>query len=203
MKNVISAVILISCLTTPPVTAAEREGTTSAVPQEHILERVVVPTAESPQGEVQVIRRGETLIVRTLLASRVLKRVAAAIDAKEQRNWPEESDGFIASQRYRDELFLATERSWEVFRQRHDREESRQFLAIEFVCAGKSSEIVLSLPVLAGDYGHLQVLSQKLLTRWRTADSYARGNMIEIVKDSFRLDDAAAEALLAPHWPKG
>lgn len=169
---------------------------------DQVLQRVVVPSAEQPQGEVQLIRRGDLLVVQTLLASRILKQVVGVIDGKEQRSWPEERDGHLASRRYRDELFRATEQVWEMFRQRPELAETRQFLAIEFIYGPGRALIALSAPVLAGDYGSLRLTAKRPLQAWRSSEQYVRGNIIEIVQDSFRLDQHAAEALLQPLWPK-
>lgn len=169
---------------------------------DQVLQRVVVPSAEQPQGEVQLIRRGELLVVQTLLASRVLKHVIGAIDGKEQRNWPEARDGHLASLRYRDELFRASEQAWEVFRQRQNLAENRQYLAIEFIYGADRAVIALSLPTLAGDYGSLSLTAKNPIQAWRSSEPYVRGNIVEIVQDSFRLDRPAAEALLQPLWPK-
>jgi hypothetical protein len=168
---------------------------------DQVVQRVVVPSIEQPQGEVQLIRRNNLLVVRTLLASRVLKRVGASIDAKERRNWPESRDGYVASIRYRDELFRAIEQSWERFRKRTDPTETRQFLAIEFILADDSAAISLSVPSLAGDYGSMSLSAQDVVQTWKTSQHYVHNNILEIVRDSFRLDEQAASQLLASLWP--
>lgn len=175
--------------------------TVGSVGGDSVLRRVIVPSAEKPQGEVQIVRRDERLIVRTLLASRILKRVAAAIDEKEKKSWPETREGYAASLKYRDELFAATEKSWDLFRARSDRQDMRQFLAIEFILESGRGEILLSLPVVAGHYGQLEMASRQVISRWRAPVRYVRENMIEIVKDSFKLEDGSAEQMLAPLWP--
>jgi hypothetical protein len=171
--------------------------------QDLIVQRATVPSVEQPQGEVQLIQRRDLLVVQTLLSSRVLKKVAAAIDAKESRNWPEAQQGYIESLRYRDELFRATEESWEAFRQRSDRSQDRQTLAIEFILGPKISLIALSLPHLSVDKGNLLLIDKRLLKIWRSNEDYVRENMFEIVKNSFHLSDTTAEKLLTPLWPGG
>ena len=123
--------------------------------RDRVVARVVVPSVDKPQGEVQVLRRGDLLVVQTLLASRILKRVVAAIDQKEQRRWPDTRTGHIDSKRYRDELFRATSETWSRFKQRSDKNENRQYLAIEFILGPKQSLIALSAPQVTGDYGQL------------------------------------------------
>jgi hypothetical protein len=166
-----------------------------------ILQRAVVPSAGKPQGEVQLIRRGKFLVVQTLLASSVLKRVISVIDDKEQRNWPETRDGYLASRQYRDELFRASEQAWEIFRQRKNIAETRQFLAIEFIVGPDRDIIALSAPTIDGDYGNMRLTAKQLLKVWPSQDQFVRGNIIEIIQDSFGLDRAAAEALAQPLWP--
>jgi hypothetical protein len=180
-----------------PAKAAERQ----AEDHDQVVARAVVPSMEQPQGEVQVLRRGALLVVRTLLASRVLKRVVAAIDGREQTNWPESRDGFRGSIRYREELFRATETAWQQFKQRPDRSDPRQYLAIDFVLGRDKASIALALPQLTGDYGQLTLVDQQTLKSWRSPPVYVRQNILEIVKDSFHLDAQAAAALLAPVWP--
>ncbi|MGK2904742.1 MAG: hypothetical protein ACSLFH_00115 [Desulfuromonadales bacterium] len=194
----------ICCLAAGPVLAQEAESRSAESldwTQDLILQRVVVPSTEQPQGEVQLIQRGDLLVVQTLLSSRVLKRVAAAIDAKESRNWPEARAGHIDSLRYREELFRATEKAWEAFRQRSDHEQDRQTLAIEFIIGPKQSLIALSLPQLAEDGIYLRLVDKQPLKVWRGSEVYVQANIVEIVKDSFHLDDTATEKLLKSLWP--
>ena len=168
---------------------------------EEVLKRTLVPSAEQPQGEVQIVRRGSALVVRTLLASTVLKRVVAAIDAKERRHWPESSAGFVASQRYRDELYAATQQVWERFRTRTERAELRQSLGIDFIQEGRRGRIELYAPRLSGDYGSLAVAAAESLSSWRVAGDYVRENMVIIVADSFGLDSVKAGGLLDGYRP--
>ena len=167
--------------------------------QDQIVRRVVVPSRDQPQGEVRLIRRHNLLVVQTLLSSRILKRVVAAIDAKERRHWPEAHEGHVASSRYREELFRATEKAWEFFRQRGNRDETRQTLAIEFILGNEKSLIALSLPQIAGEYGTLRLIDKLPVKVWRVSGDYVRENALEIIKDSFHLDDADAKELLKLH----
>ena len=167
--------------------------------QDQIVKRVVVPSTDQPQGEVRLIRRHDRLVVQTLLSSRILKRVVAAIDARERRSWAEAREGHVASIRYREELFRATEKAWEVFRQRGNRDETRQTLAIEFILGPEKSLIALSLPQIAGEYGYLRLIDKRPVKVWRVSGDYVRENAMEIIKDSFHLDDADAKELLKLH----
>lgn len=192
------------CLTASSIAAPEIESRYAGQldwTRDVIVKRVVVPSAEQPEGEVQLIRRGDLLVVQTLLSSRILKRVVAAIDTKENRSWPEARAGYIDSLRYREELFRATEKSWEAFRKRSDRKQDRQTLAIEFILGPNQSLIALSLPQLTEQDGNLRLIDKLQLKAWRGSQDYVQANIVEIIKDSFHLDDAAIAELLKPLWP--
>ncbi|MDA3902128.1 MAG: hypothetical protein PF441_01620 [Desulfuromusa sp.] len=169
---------------------------------DQVLMRTVVPSSDQPQGEVQIIQRGDLLVVQTLIASRALKHVAAAIDKKEMKHWPEEREGYVASVRYREELFRATERVWTMFRQRADKSELRQYLVIEFILSSKQGLIALSVPHIAGDYGNLLLQEKEPIQVWKAPTHYVKGNMIEMIQDSFHLNKAAATELLETLWQK-
>lgn len=197
MTRLVLWLCLLCCL---PVSLVGAQAQTDSA-REQIIKRTAVPSVEQPQGEVQVLKRDGQLVVRTLLASRVLKRVAAAIDDKERRNWPENREGYTGSLRYREELFRATEVSWEVFRQRADQNDVRQYLAIEFILTAGKAEIDLYWPGIEGAYGQMTVVGRKPIKRWRSPEYYVRNNMMEIVMDSFHLDVTAADDLFKPLWP--
>ena len=165
--------------------------------RDSVTQRVVVPSGEDPQGEVQVIRRGELIVVQTLLASRVLKRVAAAIATRELKRWPEGSAGYAGSLRYREELHRAVGAAWERFRLRDDHEEKRQFLAIEFIAGPRHNLVALSLPVLAGLPGDLRPSGKEIFAVWSAPRDYVLLNSVAIVADSFGMPEDDARALLS------
>ncbi len=169
----------------------------AVAPAEQVVRRVVVPAAEQPQAEVQIVRRGPELLVRTIIFSPILRRVVAAIDAKEAKRWPEESAGFVESQRYREQLYAATETVRQRFAERPDPAQNRQALVIEFLRNKTERRISLLLPQLAGEFGSLRIRTAELLQSWRSRGDYVDENMLEIVQDSFHLDHSAAAALLA------
>jgi hypothetical protein len=205
MKNLLIVLAWCCCLAVSLAEAAREPAIRYAEmldeQGDQVLHRAVVPSREKPQGEVQLIRRGKLLVVQTLLASPVLKRVAAVIDDKEQHNWPESREGYLDSRRYREELFRATEQAWNLFRQRQELAEARQFLAIEFIVGPGLDIIALSAPTITGSYGNMRLTTKRPLQVWRSTDQYVRGNIIEIIQDSFGLDRPATEAMVQPLWP--
>ncbi|PLX99513.1 MAG: hypothetical protein C0623_09270 [Desulfuromonas sp.] len=200
MRLIILSILLTGLIGSPAGAGSLHQQALDAE-QDQLMQRVVVPSVEKPQGEVQVLRRGDLLVVQTLLASRILKRVVAVIDQKEQRRWPESREGHVDSKRYREELFRAMTEVWQRFRQRADKTEKRQYLAIEFILGPERSLIALSAPQVTGEYGQLQLTGKETLAAWRSSEQYVSNNIKEIIQDSFDLDAAAAEKLLAADGP--
>ncbi|WP_029911367.1 hypothetical protein [Pelobacter seleniigenes] len=193
MTRMLLLIILVSTWAaagwTAPLSAAD--------PAEQVVRRVVVPAVDQPQAEVQIVRRGPELLVRTVIFSPILRRVVAAIDEKEAKRWPEESAGFVESQRYREQLYAATETVRQRFAERPDPAQSRQALVIEFIRSKTERRISLLLPQLAGEFGSLHIRTAEVLQNWRSRGDYVDENMLEIVHDSFHMDRSAASVLLA------
>jgi len=200
MRSVVMIAVMLCCVAAS-VGASQTQMEFLDSSHDQIVKRVVVPSVEKPHGEVQLIRRGNLLVVQTLLASPVLKRVVAAIDTKEQRKWPEANKGIIDSSRYREELFRVTQEIWKKFRQRSDKNEKRQYMVIEFILGFDRGTIALSVPQVVGEYGQLQLVNKETAAVWRPSTDYMTENIKEIVRDSFNLDNAEAEKLLEPLWP--
>jgi hypothetical protein len=167
---------------------------------DRIVRRAWVPSAEQPQGEVRLIGRDGALVMQTALSSKVLRRVAAAISEKEERSWPEERDGFVDSQRYRETLSKAVEAVQRDSRA-HPRPDRRQRLLIEFVAAGRSSLYAIYLPELSEGAEGLEITGRKLLFIEAASPLYVRGNLVEIAMDSFHLERAEAEQLISALAP--
>ena len=167
---------------------------------DRIVHRAWVPSAEQPQGEVRLIARGDALVMQTVLSSKVLRRVAAAIIEKEVRAWPEERDGFVDSQRYRETLNKAVEAVQQDSRAQ-PRPDRRQQLLIEFVAAGRSACFAFFLPELTDGADGLEVAGRRLLFVEAASPLYVRGNLLEIAMDSFQLDRAEAEQMISALAP--
>lgn len=189
-------ILLMMVLVTSAWADAQRFSAQLDAGHDILVQRVLVPAAEQPQGEVQVVRRGELMVVQTLLASRTLKRVAAAITSKEEKNWPPGSVGHVGSLRYRDELYQAVGQAWQAFRQRVDKREKRQLLAIEFILGPRHNLVALSIPRYSGKLGEMKVIGKDVLKVWRAPRDYVVLNSVEIVADSFGISTLEARAWL-------
>ncbi len=162
-----------------------------------VVERAFVPSAQRPQGEVRIVRRGGRVVVQTLLYTRVLKRVLAAIHEKERRNWPSGVPGHTDMERYVAAL--------EEFRrgaagspERVGADVDPRVLAlIEFVDAPGT-------PFVAIGGFHIEGKDEAIRVRGRAAPvvldlsaAYVRRNMRLIVADAFRLSAEEAATRLA------
>jgi len=191
--------LLATCLLTVSTAWGSPRFASQLTPENDlVVRRMIVPSPEQPHGEVQVIQRDGLVVVQTVLASRLLKRVAAAISAKELKRWPEGSDGYAGSLRYRDELYRAVGEAWQIFRKRQDTSDKFQYLAIEFIVGERYNLIALSLPVLDGPYGKLVVKDKRVVAVWSAPRDYVLANSAVIIADNF--DQGEKQAA---QWLKG
>ncbi len=105
--------------------------------RDEIVRSEFVPTEEQPVGEVRLIRRGQAVVMQTVLHTALLKRVVAEIRKKELASWPPERKGHGDAQEYIDAITTAQQRIQERYRQREDRGDRRQKMLIEFILSGK------------------------------------------------------------------
>ena len=155
---------------------------------ERLIRAEVVPQSQSPHGEVRLLLRGDVIVVQTLLYSKVLKKVLAAIERKETRFWNEENAGLVDSQRYVEALYQSFEEIWKCFKERENRDERRQAMLIELSVSEKSAQVGIFAPALAGEPGALQLLNWQPLDSFRVSRRYAIGSIFEISRDSLGLN---------------
>jgi len=116
--------------------------------RDEIVRSEFVPTEEQPVGEVRLIRRGQAVVMQTVLHTALLKRVVAEIRKKELASWPPERKGHGDAQEYIDAITTAQQRIQERYRQREDRGDRRQKMLIEFILSGRASIVAISEPEL-------------------------------------------------------
>lgn len=114
-----------------------------ATASDEILERVDVPSAEKPQGEVRIVRRDGQVVVQTLLNSKVLRRVAGEIAKKEARNWPTGQPGSEDAALYVEALRRVVNRI-RATPPEGDRRDRRRTLGIEFFTNDQGGRVVLT-----------------------------------------------------------
>ncbi len=185
-------VVCIICLLAPTFAFSAQESS------EVLIWRALIPTKPPYQGEVRLIRRDSALIMQTILYSKVLKHVIAAIQKKEFKTWPEDREGWIDSRRYTDELLRAYETIQARAKSRKNREDRHLTLLIEFVLEKRHSYVALYAPILTKNGDYLSVQDKELLKKLRTSRSYLYNNLQEIAQDSFQLEDHEVLKLLRP-----
>jgi hypothetical protein len=165
---------------------------------EVLIWRAPIPSKQPYQGEVRLIRRDSTLVMQTILNSKVLKHVIAAIRKKELRAWPEDREGWIDSRRYTDELFRAYETIQARAKNRKNSEDRHLKLLIEFVLEERHSYVALYAPIVTKNGDHLSLQGKELLKKLRTSRTYLYNNLQEIAQDSFQLENHEVLELLRP-----
>lgn len=160
---------------------------------DQVVQRAFVPSPERRVGEVRVLRRGEATVVQTLLHSKLLSRVLGEIRRKERANWPGDAD----AERYVAALESAQQTLFRRLPADPRTGDRRQKLWIDFVLAPGVALIgVGAFEMLEAD-GELRVVRRETLALLEPARAYVARNQRLIVADSFGLEDAAAERLLA------
>ena len=167
-----------------------------------IVDRVLVPSAERPQGEVRIVRRNGRPVVQTLLYTRVLKRVLGAIAEKERRGWPEASAGHADAQRYLGAL--------ETFQQealaRRDAagpEADRYVKAlIEFVDAAAGPFVAIGGAQIEVTKNEMRLVGRSTPVVLELSPEYVLHNMRLIVADAFHITPEEAATRLSRTGPQ-
>jgi len=136
--------------------------------------------------------------MQTILNSKVLKQVIAAIQKKELRAWPEDREGWVDSRRYSDELYRAYEAVRTDAKNREDKGDRHLRLMIEFVLEERHSFVSFYAPTLTKRGEQYSVQEKKLLKKLNTSRIYLYKNLGEIARDSFQIDEKEALKLMQP-----
>ena len=185
-------VVCIICLLVATLSLAAQESS------EVLIRRTSIPSKQPYQGEVRLVRRDSTLVMQTILNSKVLKHVIAAISKKEFKLWPEDREGWIDSRRYTDELFRAYETIQARAKSRKNSEDRHLKLLIEFVLEERHSYVALYAPILTKNDDRYAIQGKELLKKLKTSRAYLYSNLQEIAQDSFRLENHEVLELLRP-----
>jgi hypothetical protein len=184
---------------TAPAAAPAPDARAALLDMSHdvVVDRVFVPSAEKPQGEVRIVRRDGHVVVQTLLYTRVLKRIIRAIGEKERRNWPGGAAGHDDMERYLTAL--------EDFRRAAagtpgtgttDADRRVQML-IEFIDAPAGALVAIGAATFEGSGDDLRVRARVTPSVPALSADYVRRNMPLIVSDAFAIGPEDAAARLA------
>lgn len=162
-----------------------------------LLERAFVPSAQRPQGEVRIIRRGGHAVVQTLLYTRVLKRVLAAISDKERRNWPAGSAGHADMERY-----VAALEAFRLAAAKRTGQpaggDDRQVRAlIEFVDVPGAPFVAIGGVDIEGSGEAVRIRGRAAPAVLDFSPHYVQRNMRLIVADAFHISEERAATRLA------
>ena len=175
MKRVIPAALLLGCLTSQ--TFAQSPASSLEV-QEAIVERVAIYARGRVHGEVRLVRRGSIVVLQTLLVTRSLERVAAKIRDKEEAAWPEGSDGYEASRRYREALAGAVGQVLESAR-----DDRYRRLLIEMRLAPGVGGVAFAAPTTREEDGEPRILGSDAIGELASPCSWVRQTVERIAAD--------------------
>ena len=166
--------------------------------------RTAVPDEARKIGEVRLVTRGETTVVQTVIATRVIHRVVAEIRAKDEANWPPGSAGHDDMKRY----VAALEEAAASLRaalppvdaRTTDDPERRVPFLIEFRANATASEVVVGTFELRDASSPYEIASARTLGQPSVSRDYVLENMRLILVDSFHVpkDEIAKLGPLGP-----
>ena len=156
---------------------------------DRVVRRKIVPNDARHQGEVRLVARGDAVVVQTLLATKVLKRVVAEIRKKEERNWPVGAAGHDDMVRYVDAVSAVAEQLAAAH------PDERQRLLIELVATADGGGVVVG--EFEGDEsgGVIHPTSARTIATPSVGRDYLLRNMRLILADAFQVDESDVDEL--------
>jgi hypothetical protein len=153
---------------------------------DQVTARTDVPDAVRKVGEVRLVRRGDAIVVQTLLATKVLPRVVGEIRKKEAANWPADAPGREDMERY----VAALGRVADALAKARDAGgdgDRRLRLMIEFVATPDVAGLVLGSFDGEEVDGKLQPTARHTLETMVLKKTYGFRNMRLILADAFHV----------------
>jgi hypothetical protein len=206
MKRPVAAAVLALGLLFAGAGRAEGQAAKRHAPlldggKDRIVRSAFVPAEGQPQGEVHLIRRGDAVVMQTVLYSKFMKRVVAEIRNKERPLWPATRKGHADSLRYLDALMKADARIRQRPRRGETGGERRRKLLIEFILSEKAALVAFFEPEIKVEEGHYRVTAKRPITVLELSRAYVRGDIYEIAWDALTLTREESEKLLEPMLP--
>jgi hypothetical protein len=174
-------------------------GATTAGTADRVVHRTDVRARGRTLGEIRVLRRGDALVVQTLLHTTILRQVVARIIEKEEVNWPPERAGHAAAMQY----VAALRRARDAVAPRGGAgsaapaADRRRALLIEFLLSPRAATVGLYAPALADG----TITTARPLATLALARPYVERDLRLIVADNFTLPDGAIDELLRAVTP--
>jgi hypothetical protein len=166
---------------------------------DEVLARTPVPNAESPVGEVRLLRRGDATVVQTLLVTRLLARVTGEIRTKEERNWPAGVAGHDDMATYVEALTAAAEQlraSLPAVDARNVADADRRLrLLVELVASPSSAGVEIAEFASVAEERPYDVASRRTLAAPAVGRAYVLRNMRLILADAFQLPESDVDRL--------
>jgi predicted RND superfamily exporter protein len=153
-----------------------------------------IPVQPPHVGELKLLKRGTAVVLQTDLETTLLRRVLAAISAKEQQRWPAESAGHAAMLDYLRLLRDAGTAAEARVADKPVGSDRKRRLQIEFIAAPPVFYVAFFLPEEAG---------RKLFSNQRISRDFCLTEIGAILGEHLQLDTEATAAILHPLLPPG
>lgn len=204
MRDLLLAILVLAAFAVPAAADGKPKPEYARLldgSRDEVVRAEFVPNEEQPVGEVRLVRRGEAVVMQTVLYTALLKRVVAEIGKKEMAAWPPARAGHDDAAKYAEAIQSAQAGIQERFRNRKDRGDRRQRMLIEFILSGKASIVAIAEPELKEEDGRMRVVSRRQVVVLPLSRGYVRGNFYEIAWDALRVPRRESKGLLGPMLP--
>jgi len=163
--------------------ASESSAPLSDAASDKVHATVVIPDATRKVGEVRLLARGDSVVVQTLLSTKLLSRVIAEIRKKEEVNWPPD-DASVAS------YLAALDAAREKVEKRDPAaawDDRRRRLLIEFAADSGNAAVMVGTFRFAKDGSDTTPHDRELFATLALPRAYVLRNMRLILADSFKI----------------
>jgi hypothetical protein len=151
------------------------QGFTEEAETAFILARTDVPNSIIPQAEVRLVRRGEEMIVQSVLLPRFPNKVRNKISSSEKENWPGNTDA--------DAYMAALEDAFLEYSNVHDSKTTA--LIIDFVSSANSTRVDFTFAAAARGKQGITIQPAPVWRSLDLSDGYIMKNQEYILMDAF------------------
>jgi len=179
--------MLVALLAGTSAAGAEPPAQVTGIAGDEVVKRVAVPSSERRQGEVRIVRRGATVVVQTVIHSKVMRRVAGEIAQKEALSWPDGAKSADDRARYVETLRQVVDAIRAEGNDASAGETDRfRDLRIDFLVQGGRGLVVISGAEVVDEGETLRLVAvREPVERLEPSLDYVQRNMKLIVADSF------------------
>jgi hypothetical protein len=164
---------------------------------ETVVRRALILAGSNPHGELVVLRRGDSIVVRTTLVSALLGRGLQSIRRKEQARWPEGVAGHEDSEEYLEALEEGEDAARAGFLSRKNPNDDRRKMMMELVSSRDAAFFAVYAIDARRSGDVFDVLAARPVVVKDASRAYVEGAMRTQAGQAFKIEGAELEALFA------